>query len=297
MPKQGCEIGVVGLGTMGRNLALNFADHGFPVAVYNRTAEKTREFMAQEVGPRHIRPGYELQEFIRLLRRPRALLIMVAAGDAVDAVIKEIWPHLAAGDLVIDGGNSHFTDTNRRARALAVNKVMFMGLGVSGGEAGARYGPSLMPGGPRQAYDRVGPVLEAAAAQVDGEPCVAHLGPGSAGHYVKMVHNGIEYGLMELIAETYDLLKRGLGMQPEELHEVYADWNQGRAEFLPAGDHRPHFSEKGREDREAAHRPDPGPGQAKGDRHVDLLGSHGPAGGDSHHRHRRGDAGSLRLPG
>ena len=134
---------------------------------------------------------------------------------------------LTAGDLVIDGGNSHFTDTNRRARALAVNQVMFMGLGVSGGEAGARYGPSLMPGGPRQAYDRVGPVLEAAAAQVDGEPCVAHLGPGSAGHYVKMVHNGIEYGLMELIAETYDLLKRGLGMQPEELHEVYAAWNQG----------------------------------------------------------------------
>ncbi len=226
MPKQGCEIGVIGLGTMGRNLALNFADHGFAVAVYNRTAEKTREFMAQEVGPRHIRPGYELQEFIRLLRRPRALLIMVAAGDAVDAVIKEIWPHLAAGDLVIDGGNSHFTDTNRRARALAVNKVMFMGLGVSGGEAGARYGPSLMPGGPRQAYDRVGPVLEAAAARVDGEPCVAYLGPGSTGHYVKMVHNGIEYGLMELIAETYDLLKRGLGMQPEELHEVYAAWNQ-----------------------------------------------------------------------
>ncbi len=228
MPKQGCEIGVIGLGTMGRNLALNFADHGFPVAVYNRTAEKTREFMAQEVGSRHIRPGYELKEFVGLLRRPRALLIMVAAGDAVDAVIKEVWPLLAAGDLIIDGGNSHFTDTNRRARALAVNKVMFMGLGVSGGEAGARYGPSLMPGGHREAYDRVGPVLEAAAAHVNGDPCVAFLGPGSAGHYVKMVHNGIEYGLMELIAETYDLLKRGLGMQPEELHQVYADWNRGQ---------------------------------------------------------------------
>ncbi len=227
MPKQGCEIGVVGLGTMGRNLALNFGDHGFAVAVYNRTAEKTREFMAQEAGHRNIRPGYELQEFMGLLLKPRAILIMVAAGDAVDAVIKDFLPFLEAGDLVIDGGNSHFTDTNRRARALAVKRVFFMGLGVSGGEAGARYGPSLMPGGPRQAYERVEPMLEAAAARVQDEPCVAHLGPGSTGHYVKMVHNGIEYGLMQLISETYDLLKRGLGMQPEALHEVYAGWNGG----------------------------------------------------------------------
>ncbi len=226
MPKRECDIGVIGLGTMGRNLALNFADHGFAVAAYNRTAEKTREFMAQEVGPRQIRPGYELREFAGLLKRPRAILLMVSAGDAVDAVIKEIWPLLVAGDLLIDGGNSHFTDTNRRGRALAVNKVRFMGMGVSGGEAGARYGPSLMPGGQREAYDEVAPMLEAAAAKVNGDPCVAYLGPRSAGHYVKMVHNGIEYGVMELIAETYDLLKRGLGMPPEELHQVYADWNR-----------------------------------------------------------------------
>jgi 6-phosphogluconate dehydrogenase len=226
MPKKGCEIGVVGLGTMGRNLALNFADHGFPVAVYNRTAEKTRELMAQEAGSRDIRPAYELEEFARLLRQPRAILIMVAAGEAVDAVIKELFPLLAHADLLIDGGNSHFTDTSRRARALAAKGIWFMGLGVSGGEAGARYGPSLMPGCHREAYDRVGQLLEAAAAHVNSEPCVAYLGPGSAGHYVKMVHNGIEYAIIQLIAETYDLMKRGLGLAPEELHRVYAAWNE-----------------------------------------------------------------------
>jgi 6-phosphogluconate dehydrogenase len=225
MAKQECEIGVVGLGTMGRNLALNLADHGFAVAVYNRTSEKTREFMAQEVGRLDIQPAYELREFIGLLVKPRVILLMVAAGEAVDAVIRELLPFLKPGDLLIDGGNSHFTDTNRRGKILAGKKLLFMGLGVSGGEAGARYGPSLMPGGPRAAYDRVGQMLEAAAAQVNGDPCVAYLGPGSAGHYVKMVHNGIEYGLIQLIAETYDLLKRGLGMPPAELHEVYAAWN------------------------------------------------------------------------
>ncbi|MCX5892455.1 MAG: NADP-dependent phosphogluconate dehydrogenase [Deltaproteobacteria bacterium] len=225
MSKPEGEIGVVGLGTMGRNLALNFADHGFPVAVYNRTAEKTRDFMAQVTGRQDIRPGYVLKEFVGLLRRPRAILIMVAAGEAVDVVIKELFPLLAHGDLLIDGGNSHFTDTSRRARVLAGKGIWFMGLGVSGGEAGARYGPSLMPGCHREAYSRVEPLLVAAAAQVDGEPCVAYLGPGSAGHYVKMVHNGIEYAIIELIAETYDLMRRGLGLTPEELHGVYAAWN------------------------------------------------------------------------
>ena len=226
MPKPKCEIGVVGLGTMGRNLALNFADHGFPVAVYNRTAAKTREFMAQEAGSRDLRPGYDLQEFTGLLRHPRAIIIMVAAGSAVDAVISEILPFLEPGDVLIDGGNSHFSDTDRRIKSMSDKQVLFLGLGVSGGESGARYGPSLMPGGPREAYDRVAPVLEAAAAQVNGEPCVAYLGPGSAGHYVKMVHNGIEYGLMELIAETYDLLKRALGLQPQELAAIFEQWNQ-----------------------------------------------------------------------
>jgi 6-phosphogluconate dehydrogenase len=226
MPKPKCEIGVVGLGTMGRNLALNFADHGFPVAVYNRTTAKTREFMAQEAGSRDLRPGYDLQEFTGLLRRPRAIIIMVSAGSAVDAVIGEILPFLDPGDVLIDGGNSHFTDTDRRIESLSEKQVLFLGLGVSGGESGARYGPSLMPGGPREAYDRVAPVLQAAAAQVNGEPCVAYLGPGSAGHYVKMVHNGIEYGLMELIAETYDFLKRALGLQPLDLAAIFEQWNQ-----------------------------------------------------------------------
>ena len=216
MPKQGCEIGVVGLGTMGRNLVLNFADRGFSVAIYNRTAEKTREFMAREVGSHDIRPGYELKEFAGLLRKPRAMITMISAGEPVDALIRELLPVLEPGDLLIDGGNSHFTDTNRRSKFLSAKGILFMGLGVSGGEAGARFGPSLMPGGPREAYDRVGPILEAAAARVNGEPCVAYLGPGSAGHYVKMVHNGIEYGLMELLAESYDLMKRGLGLGPEE---------------------------------------------------------------------------------
>jgi 6-phosphogluconate dehydrogenase len=226
MSPQGCDIGLIGLGTMGRNFVLNLADHGFAVAVYNRTADKTRDFMENEVGPRPIQAGYDLPEFIGLLRRPRAFILLVAAGAPVDAVLRELLPLLTPGDLIIDGGNSHFTDTNRRGRFLAGRQLDFMGLGISGGEAGARYGPSLMPGGSQEMYDRVGPMLEAAAAQVNGEPCVTLLGPRSAGHYVKMVHNGIEYGLMELIVETYDLFKRGLGLTPAELAPIYDRWNR-----------------------------------------------------------------------
>jgi len=226
MDQQGCDIGLIGLGTMGRNFVLNMADHGFAVAVYNRTTEKTKDFMENEVGARPIQAGYDLPEFIGLLRPPRALILLVAAGDPVDAVLRELLPLLTPGDLVIDAGNSHFTDTNRRDRFLSGKQLNFMGLGISGGEAGARYGPSLMPGGSREMYDRVGPILEAAAAQVNGEPCVTYLGPRSAGHYVKMVHNGIEYGLMELIVETYDLFKRGLGLTPAELAPVYDRWNR-----------------------------------------------------------------------
>jgi 6-phosphogluconate dehydrogenase len=226
MSNQGCDIGLIGLGTMGRNFVLNMADHGFAVAVYNRTAEKTRDFMAQEAGTRTIKAGYDLEEFVGLLRRPRALILLVAAGDPVDAMIRELVPLLAPGDLIIDGGNSHFTDTNRRGRFLTGKNLQFMGMGISGGEAGARSGPSLMPGGSREMYSRVGPVLEAVAARVNGDPCVTFLGSGSAGHYVKMVHNGIEYGLMELIVETYDLLKRGLGLTPAELAPLYNRWNR-----------------------------------------------------------------------
>ncbi len=223
---QDCDIGLIGLGTMGRNFVLNMADHGFTVAAYNRTTEKTRDFMATEVGSRPIQAGYDLKEFVGLLKKPRAVILLVAAGDPVDAVIRELLPLFEPGDLIIDAGNSHFTDTNRRFKSLAAKKLHFMGMGISGGEAGARYGPSLMPGGHREIYDRVGPILEAAAAHVNGDPCVAYLGPGSAGHYVKMVHNGIEYGLMELIVETYDLFKRGLGLTPAELAPIYDAWNQ-----------------------------------------------------------------------
>jgi 6-phosphogluconate dehydrogenase len=226
MIEQGCDLGLIGLGVMGRNFVLNLADHGFGVAVYNRTAAKTREFLEEEVGNRDIRAGYSLKEFIGLLRKPRAVLMLVAAGDPVDAVIKEILPFLEAGDLLIDCGNSHFTDTNRRGRQISSKGVLYMGMGISGGEAGARYGPSLMPGGPQAGYERIRPMMEAAAAKVNGDPCVAYLGPGSAGDYVKMVHNGIEYGVMELIAETYDLMKRGLGLNPRELQAVYEQWNQ-----------------------------------------------------------------------
>ena len=165
------------------------------MAIYNRTAEKTREFMDQEVGSRNIRAGYTLAEFVNLLRRPRAIILLVSAGKAVDAVFEELRPHLEPGDIIIDGGNSHFTDTDRRDQAVASQGFLFMGMGISGGESGARFGPSLMPGGPREGYARVEAILTATAAKVNGEPCVAYLGPGATGHYVKMVHNGVEYGL------------------------------------------------------------------------------------------------------
>ena len=225
MSNQDCELGLIGLGVMGRNFALNMADRGFAVAVYNRTEEKTREFLETEVGPRPIRAGFTLQEFTGLLKKPRAVLMLVAAGDPVDAVIKELLPLLESGDLLIDCGNSHFTDTNRRAKQVSGKGLLYMGMGISGGEEGARHGPSLMPGGPKAGYERIRPIMEAVAAKVHGEPCVTYLGPGSAGDYVKMVHNGIEYGLMQLLAETYDLMHRGLGLKPQKLHEIYEAWN------------------------------------------------------------------------
>jgi 6-phosphogluconate dehydrogenase len=226
MKKQGSDIGLIGLGVMGKNLVLNMADHGYSVAVFNRTTQKTREFIEKEIGGRDIRGGFSLREFISLLRKPRAILMLVKAGPPVDAVIEELLPFLEKGDLLIDGGNSHFPDTNRRGKSLAEKGFLYMGMGISGGEFGARHGPSMMPGGPKEAYERVRPILEGAAAEVGGEPCVTYLGPNSAGHYVKMVHNGIEYGIMELIAETYDLMKRALGLTNDELHDVYDQWNR-----------------------------------------------------------------------
>jgi 6-phosphogluconate dehydrogenase len=218
------ELGVVGLGVMGRNLLLHLADVGFRVAGYDREAEKVAA-LREEARHREIALATSLPELVGDLRRPRAVLLLVPAGGPVDAVLEGLVPLLDRGDLVIDGGNSHFTDTDRRGRALAERGLLFMGLGISGGAHGARHGASLMPGGPREAWERVSPLLEAAAARVDGERCVTWLGPGSAGHYVKMVHNGIEYGLMQLIAEIHDLASRGLGLSSEATSRLFEQWN------------------------------------------------------------------------
>jgi 6-phosphogluconate dehydrogenase len=226
MKSQKYEIGMVGLGVMGRNLVLNMADHGFSVAGYDNDAAKV-EALRKESAERKVIGAANVLDFIALLRKPRAIMMLVPAGAPVDSVIKDLLPHLDKGDLIIDAGNSYFKDTDVRARTLADKGIQFLGVGVSGGEEGARHGPSIMPGGPKDAYERVRLVFEAAAAKINGDPCVTYLGPGSAGHFVKMVHNGIEYGVMQLLAETYDLMKRGLGLNDDELHEVYALWNKG----------------------------------------------------------------------
>jgi len=222
----GYEIGMVGLGVMGRNFLLNMGDHGFSVAGYDKDRDKVEALRGQAAN-RDVRGAAEIKEFIALLRRPRAVMLLVPAGPPVDSVIEDLLAHLEPGDIILDCGNSYFKDTDRRAAALAPKGIQLLGVGLSGGEEGARLGPSIMPGGPAEAYERVRPVFEASAAQVTGEPCVAYLGPGSAGHFVKMVHNGIEYGLMQLIAETYDLMKQGMGLSDDELHEFYANWNEG----------------------------------------------------------------------
>jgi len=221
------QFGVVGLAVMGENLALNVEGRGFSVAVYNRTAERTRRFMAERAAGRNIRATYSLAELVEALEEPRRILLMVQAGPAVDAVLAQLRPLLHAGDIVIDGGNSFFRDTDRRTEEWAAAGLNFCGMGVSGGAQGALHGPSLMPGGAREAYAHLEPILTRIAAQVEDGPCCAYLGPRGAGHFVKMVHNGIEYGDMQLIAEAYDLLRHGLGLPPEEIRAVFAEWNRG----------------------------------------------------------------------
>lgn len=221
------HVGVVGLAVMGANLALNLARNGFAPAVYNRTASRTEEFLANEAKGTDILGVYSIEELIASLERPRRILLMVKAGPAVDAVIDELAPHLEQGDILIDGGNSFFHDTERRSRDLADRGFHFVGMGVSGGEEGALWGPSLMPGGSAEAYAELESMLTAIAAKSDSGPCVTHVGPGAAGHYVKMVHNGIEYGDMQLIAEAYDILQGALGLQPAELADIFGEWNQG----------------------------------------------------------------------
>jgi len=224
MTQKKFDIGMVGLGAMGRNLLLNLADHGYAVAGYDREADRVKAILHHSPG-RVIRAVENLQECMMLLKVPRVIVILVPAGPPVDAVIRELLPFCQPGDILMDCGNSHFTDTNLRQKALAKKGIHFLGVGISGGELGARQGPSIMPGGPREAYIWVKSIFEAIAADVDGEPCVTYLGPGSAGHFVKMVHNGIEYAMMELIAEAYDLMKRGLGLTDDELSDVFEKWD------------------------------------------------------------------------
>ena len=218
------DFGMIGLGVMGRNFLLNVADHNFSCVGYDLDAEKRRALLTEGEG-RRIETAENAAEFVGKLAAPRIIMLLVPAGKPVDVVIDNLLPRLAEGDLIIDGGNSHFTDTERREAYLTAKKIDFMGVGVSGGEAGARYGASIMPGGAEQSFERVRLILEAVAARVNGEPCVAYMGASSAGHFVKMVHNGIEYGLMQLLAETYDLMKRGLSLDYEQMSRTFAAWN------------------------------------------------------------------------
>ena len=221
------EIGVVGLATMGQNLARNLASHGVRVAIYNRTRQRTDDFMSAHSGEGDFRPAGSLEELAQILKPPRAILLMVKAGSAVDEAIDSLSRVLAPGDTIIDGGNSLFLDTRRRAAAAEAAGFGFIGAGVSGGEEGALLGPSIMPGGTRESYQRVAEMLTAISAKVDGVPCCTYVGPDGAGHFVKMVHNGIEYADIQLIAETYDFLRQALGMTPAELASVFREWNQG----------------------------------------------------------------------
>ncbi|MEL6162842.1 MAG: NADP-dependent phosphogluconate dehydrogenase [Cyanobacteria bacterium J06628_3] len=220
------SFGVIGLAVMGENIALNVERNGFPIAVYNRSREKTDAFMEKRAQGRNVKAAYDLKEFVGLLERPRKILVMVKAGGPVDKVIEQLTPLLDEGDIIIDGGNSLYEDTERRTRELEPKGFRFIGMGVSGGEEGALNGPSLMPGGTESSYQYLSPILTKIAAQVDDGPCVAYCGPGGAGHYVKMVHNGIEYGDMQLIAEAYDLMKNAAGLDHNQLTEIFTEWNK-----------------------------------------------------------------------
>ncbi|PYU93646.1 MAG: phosphogluconate dehydrogenase (NADP(+)-dependent, decarboxylating) [Acidobacteria bacterium] len=228
MEKESCDIGLIGLAVMGQNLVLNMNDHGYRVAVFNRTVSKVDDFIQKEAAGTQVVGTHSIQELVRVLKKPRRVMLMVKAGETVDHMIESLLPHLEKGDIIIDGGNSHYADTNRRTKALAEKGILFIGTGVSGGEEGARFGPSIMPGGNPAAWPHVKEIFQAIAAKVeDGSPCCEWVGENGAGHYVKMVHNGIEYGDMQVICEAYHLLKEGLGLNADELHEVFAEWNRG----------------------------------------------------------------------
>jgi 6-phosphogluconate dehydrogenase len=224
--QQRSEIGMIGLGVMGRNLLLNMAHHGFSVAGFDKDLAKV-EALHEESKEVDVRGANDIKEFISMLRIPRAVMMLVPAGAPVDAVVADLLPYLQEGDLIIDAGNSYFKDTNRRIQSLDEKGIQFVGIGISGGEEGARKGPSIMPGGTKETYERLRPLFEAVSAKVNGEACVTYLGTGSAGHFVKMVHNGIEYALMQLISESYDIMKRGLNLNDDELQTIFDTWNKG----------------------------------------------------------------------
>jgi 6-phosphogluconate dehydrogenase len=225
MAKRKYIVGMVGLGVMGRNLVLNMADHQYAVAGYDKDKDKTDKL--NEQGKNKQIHGFEkVEDFVESLAVPKTVMMLVPAGKPVDSVIRDVLPFLSENDIIIDAGNSYYKDTDTRAKMLAKKKIFYLGVGVSGGEHGARYGPSIMPGGPKQAYEHVREILEAISAHVDGQPCVTWLGSGSAGHYVKMVHNGIEYGLMQLISETYDIMSQVLEFSYEQLSQIYNKWNK-----------------------------------------------------------------------
>ena len=228
MHKDTCDIGLIGLAVMGQNLVLNMNDHGYKVAVWNRTVSKVDDFLAHEAAGTQVVGTHSIEELVGALKKPRRVMLMVKAGETVDHMIEALTPHMEAGDIIIDGGNSHFPDTNRRTAALSEKGMLFVGAGVSGGEEGARRGPSIMPGGNPAAWPHVKEIFQAIAAKVpDGTPCCDWVGENGAGHYVKMVHNGIEYGDMQLICEAYQLLKDGIGLSAAQLHDVFAEWNEG----------------------------------------------------------------------
>src|SRR6202011_3403285 len=228
MAEGSCDIGLIGLAVMGQNLVLNMNDHGYKVAVFNRTTSKVDEFLNDEAKGTQVVGTHSAKELCAALKLPRRVMLMVKAGEVVDQTIEHVLPYLEKGDILIDGGNSLFTDTNRRTKEVAAKGILFIGTGVSGGEEGARLGPSIMPGGNPAAWPHVKEIFQAIAAKVaDGTPCCDWVGENGAGHYVKMVHNGIEYGDMQLICEAYQLLKDGLGLKPAELHDVFAKWNEG----------------------------------------------------------------------
>jgi 6-phosphogluconate dehydrogenase len=225
---ESCDIGLIGLAVMGQNLVLNMNDHGYRVAVFNRTVSKVDEFIQNEAAGTQVVGAHSIEELVGALKKPRRVMLMVKAGETVDQMIESLLPHLEPGDIIIDGGNSHYPDSNRRTKSLAEKGILFIGTGVSGGEEGARLGPSIMPGGNPAAWPAVKDIFQAIAAKVeDGSPCCDWVGENGAGHYVKMIHNGIEYGDMQVICEAYHLLSEGLGLSADELHEVFAEWNKG----------------------------------------------------------------------